>query len=131
MANIKNLRMWDDIRNDSRVSIRKTMLGLKTTAIYQKTQSIINTKTIEYTPQDGDRLRSILETPVEKLEEAIGDFHPSPVPNGNYLTELCSSQDGVFVALMLLQFQRLDYEPVTPVIIFEGKEAQVVRNIFF
>ena len=44
MANIKNLRMWDDIRNDSRVSVRKTMLGLKTTAIYQKTQSIINTK---------------------------------------------------------------------------------------
>ena len=131
MANIKNLRMWDDIRNDSRVSVRKTMLGLKTTAIYQKTQSIIEAKTIEYTPQDGDRLRSILEAPVEKMEETIGDFHPSQVPNGNYLTELCSSQDGEFVALMLFQFQRMSYEPVTPVIIFEGKEAQVVRKIFF
>ena len=50
MANIKNLRMWDDIRNDSRVSIRKTMLGLKTTAIYQRTQSIIVAKTKKTTP---------------------------------------------------------------------------------
>lgn len=131
MANIKNLRMWDDIRNDSRVSIRKTMLGLKTTAFYQKTQSIIDVKTIEYTPLDGDQLRGILEVPVEKLESAIGDFHPIPVPNGNYLVELCSSKDGKFVALMLLQFQRMSYEPVTPVIVFEGKEAQLVRKIFF
>ena len=131
MANIKKLRMWDDICNDSRVSIRKTMLGLKTTVIYQKTQSIIDAKTIEYTPQDGDRLLSILEAPMEKLVEAIGDFHPIPVPNGNYLTELCSSQDGEFVAIMLLQFQRMNYEPATPAIVFEGKEAQVVRKIFF
>ena len=123
--------MWDDICNDSRVSIRKTMLGLKTTVIYQKTQSIIDAKTIEYTPQDGDRLLSILEAPMAKLVEAIGDFHPIPVPNGNYLTELCSSQDGEFVAIMLLQFQRMNYEPATPAIVFEGKEAQVVRKIFF
>lgn len=131
MANIKNLRMWKDIRNDGRVGIRKTMLGLITTAIYQKTNSIIDAKTIEYTPQDGDRLLRILEVPVEKLEETIGDFHPSPAANGNYMAELSFSKDSEFIALMLLQFQHMNYEPVTPVIIFEGKEAQMVRRIFF
>ena len=130
MANIKNLQMWNDICADARISISKSMLGLKTTATYVPTQSVIDARTIEYTPQDGDRIRRILESPVNELAKAIGDFRPKEVPNGNYMLEVARSRDGQFVALLLQQFTRMSYEPVTKTLIFEGEAAKVISQLF-
>lgn len=130
MANIKNLQMWNDICADARISISKSMLGLKTTATYVPTQSVIDARTIEYTPQDGDRIRRILESSVNELAKAIGDFRPKEVPNGNYMLEVARSHDGLFVALLLQQFTRMSYEPVTKTLFFEGEAAKVISQLF-
>lgn len=130
MANIKNLQMWNDICADARISISKSMLGLKTTATYVPTQSVIDARTIEYTPQDGDRIRRILESSVNELAKAIGDFRPKEIPNGNYLLEVARSRDGQFVALLLQQFTRMSYEPVTKTLFFEGEAAKVISQLF-
>ena len=130
MANIKNLQMWNDICADARISISKSMLGLKTTATYVPTQSVINARTIEYTPQDGDRIRRILESSVNELAKAIGDFRPKEVPNGNYMLEVVRSRDGQFAALLLQQFTRMSYEPVTKTLFFEGEAAKVISQLF-
>lgn len=130
MANIKNLQMWNDICADARISISKSMLGLKTTATYVSTQSVIDARTIEYTPQDGDRIRRILESSVNELAKAIGDFRPKEVPNGNYMLEVARSRDGQFVALLLQQFTRMSYEPVTKTLFFEGEAAKVISQLF-
>ena len=130
MANIKNLQMWNDICADARISISKSMLGLKTTATYVPTQSVIDARTIEYTPQDGDQIRRILESPVNELAKAIGDFRPKEVPNGNYMLEVARSRDGQFVALLLQQFTRMSYEPVTKTLVFEGEAAKVISQLF-
>ena len=130
MANIKNLQMWNDICADARISISKSMLGLKTTAVYVPTQSVIDVRTIEYSPQDGNRLRSILSIPRKDLAEAINGFRPKDVPNGNYMMEVCRSRDGQFVALLLQQFTRMSYEPVTDTIFFEGADAQIISQLF-
>ena len=130
MANIKNLQMWNDICTDARISISKSMLGLKTTATYVPTQSVIDARTIEYTPQDGDRIRRILESSVNELAKAIGDFRPKDIPNGNYMLEVARSRDGQFVALLLQQFTRMSYEPVTKTLFFEGESAKVISQLF-
>lgn len=130
MANIKNLQMWNDICADARISISKSMLGLKTTATYVPTQSVIDARTIEYTPQDGDQIRRILESPVNELAKAIGDFRPKEVPNGNYMLEVARSHDGQFVALLLQQFTRMSYEPVTKTLFFECEAAKVISQLF-
>ena len=130
MANIKNLQMWNDICADARISISKSMLGLKTTRTYVPTQSVLDARTIEYTPQDGDRIRRILESPVNELAKAIGDFRPKEVPNGNYMLEVARSRDGQFVALLLQQFTRMSYEPVTKTLFFEGEAAKVISQLF-
>lgn len=130
MANIKNLQMWNDICADARISISKSMLGLKTTATYVPTQSVIDARTIEYTPQDGDRIRRILESSVNELAKAIGDFRPKEVPNGNYMLEVVRSRDGQFAALLLQQFTRMSYEPVTKTLFFEGEAAKVISQLF-
>ena len=130
MANIKNLQMWNDICADARISISKSMLGLKTTAVYEPTQSVIDVRIIEYNPQDGDRLRHILSATREDLAEAIDGFRPKEVPNGNYMLEVCRSRDGQLVALLLQQFVRMSYEPVTDTIFFEGVDAQIISQLF-
>ena len=130
MANIKNLQMWNDICADARMSISKSMLGLKTTATYVPTQSVIDARTIEYTPQDGDQIRRILESPVNELAKAIGDFRPKEVPNGNYMLEVVRSRDGQFAALLLQQFTRMSYEPVTKTLFFEDEAAKVISQLF-
>jgi hypothetical protein len=130
MANIKNMQMWKDICADARIRISKSLFGLKATAVYEPTQSIIDVCTIEYTPQDGDRLRRILSAPRENLAEAIDGFRPKEVPNGNYMLEVARSRDGLFVALLLQQFTRMSYEPVTDTLFFEGDNASIICQLF-
>lgn len=130
MANIKNLQMWNSICDNSRISVKSSLFGLKTTVIYLPTQSAIKVETLEYNPETGDKLKRIIESPKDQLDKAIGLFRPQPTVNGNYMLEKLSSQDGQFTALQLLQFHQLSYEPVTEVLIFEGKDAEVVNKLF-
>lgn len=130
MSNIKNLQMWNDICADARIGISKSLFGLKTTAVYKPTDSVIDARTIEYTPQDGDHLRRILSASHENLSEAIGDFRPKEVANGNYMLEVIRSRDGQFAGLLLQQFSRMSYEPVTEALFFEGEDARVVSRLF-
>ena len=130
MSNIKNLQMWKDICADARVSISKSLFGLKTTAVYVPTQSVIDAHTIEYASQDGDRLLRILSAPGSDLAKVVDGFCPKEVANGNYLLEVARSRDGQFVALLLQQFKHLSYENVTETFVFEGVDAQVISRLF-
>lgn len=130
MANIKNLQMWNTICNDSRISVSKSMFGLRTVATYNVSNSVIDAAMLEFTPADGEKLQRLLSMPVDKLAAAIGDFHPQPTVNGNYMAEVCSSRDGAFLAVQLHQFSRMSYEPVTEVLVFEGNDARMAGELF-
>ena len=130
MANIKNLQMWNTICADARISVSKSFFGLRTTAVYNSTNSVIDASIIELSPADGGHVKTILESSEEDLSKAIGDFHPKPVANGNYIAEVCKSRDEAFVAVLLKQFIHMNYEPVTDVFIFEGENARSVSKMF-
>ena len=130
MANIKNPQMWNDICADGRVSVSKSLFGLRTTAVYNPTNSVLDASINEYSPADGDRMKRILESDRDNLEKAVANFRPQTVANGNYRAEVCASRDGAFLAVQLLQFIRMNYEPVTDVLIFEGADARVVKQMF-
>ena len=130
MANIKKWQMWNTICADVRVSVSKSLFGLRTTATYNPTNSVIDAKSFEYSPTDGERLMNLLLTPYDKLTAAIGDFHPKATVNGNYMVEMCLSRDGAFLAIQLFQFIRMSYEPVTDVLIFDGDNAKTLNSLF-
>ena len=130
MANIKNLQMWNTICADARISVSKSLLGLRTTATYNPTNSVIDAKSFEYSPADGERLKHLLDTPSDKMPAAIGDFRPKATVNGNYMVEVCASRDGVFLAIQLFQFTRMSYESVTDVLIFDGDDAKALSPLF-
>lgn len=106
------------------------MFGLKTTVTYVHTQSVIDARTIELSPAAGDKLKSIIETPIDGHGKTIGSFRPKDVQNGNYLLETARSRDGEFVAIRLLQFVQLAYEPVTKTQIFEAAAARIINKPF-
>lgn len=130
MANIKNLQMWNTICADARISISKSLLGLHITATYNPTNSVIDAGTKEYSTTDGERLKRLLDTPHERLKKVIGDFHPAETANGNFMVELCCSRDGAFLAVQLFQFIRLNYEQVTGVLVFEGEDVFILKQLF-
>ncbi|MBQ7181919.1 MAG: hypothetical protein IJR87_11615 [Bacteroidaceae bacterium] len=130
MANIKHLQMWDSICADARISVSKSLFGLRATAVYKPTNSVLDALVVEFSPDDGKRMKHILELPVEGLGKAIGDYRPRPIDNGNYMAEMCASRDGSFLAVRLYQFVSMSYEPVTGVICFEGSAALMVRQLF-
>ena len=130
MANIKHLQMWNSICADARISVSKSLFGLHTTAVYTPTNSVIDAHTVELSPADGEHVKRILSSPREDLAQVIGDFSPKPVANGNYMVEVCTSRDGVFAAILLHQFTRMSYEPVTDVVVFEGDEARAIAKLF-
>ncbi len=122
--------MWNTICADARISISKSLFGLRTTATYTPSNSVIDANTFEYSPADGERLKRLLDMPSEKLATSIGDFRPKPTVNGNYMAEVCISRDGAFLAVQLLQFTQLSYGPVTGVLVFEGDAARSVKQLF-
>ena len=130
MPNIKQLQMWNSICADARISVSKSLFGLRTTAVYNPTNSVVDAQTIEMSPADGEQLNRILSTNREKLVQVIGNFRPKPIVNGNYMAEVCTSRDKAFLAILLHQFTRMSYEPVTDVLIFEGDEARAVGQMF-
>lgn len=130
MANIKSLRMWNDICADTRVCISKSWFGLKTVVKCATTGSVIEPKKVQLNQQDGDRLQRILRASSENLTQAVEDFHLKESYNGHYLLEARVSKDKTYVAMQLLQFKNFDYEAVTTVFIYEGDEAKVISRIF-
>lgn len=122
--------MWNTICSDARISISKSLFGLHTTVIYTPTNSIIDAHTIELSPVDGKHMKIIFDTHSENLAQAIDDFTPKHVANGNYMAELLISRDRNFLVVQLLQFISMSYEPVTDVLIFEGDKAHTVAQMF-
>lgn len=122
--------MWNTICTDAHVSVSKSLFGLRTTATYKPTNSVIEARTIELSREDGERLKNILTGSHKNLAEAIDNFHPEQVSYGNFMAEVCASRDSAFVAVLLLQFLQLSYEAVTDVLIFEGEDAQAVKQMF-
>ena len=46
------------------------------------------------------------------------------------MAEVCTSQDGAFIALRLYQFINMNYEPVIGTCRFEGEKAQIIKQLF-
>lgn len=130
MSNIKNLRMGTTVCADRHVSIQTSFFGLCTKALYNVTGSVIDARSIELSRADGECLQHILEAPVESLAEMTVGVQLKKTVNGQYMAEVCTSRDGEFAAVMLMQFIRMSYEPVTDVTIYEGENARLVCRMF-
>ena len=124
MTTFNKLQMAHTICSDLRVSKRKSFFGLSATLTYNATHSIIDARQIELTQPEGDHLSRLMNAGSDTMLKAASSTKLKPIVNGNYRLDACISRDHQFVALQLLKYMQLNYEPVTDIMIFEHDEAQ-------
>ena len=73
MANIKNLQMWNTICADARICVSKSLFGLCSKVVFKPTNSVIKAKVLEYSSEDGKRIKHMLESPIDKLATMVGE----------------------------------------------------------
>lgn len=131
MSKLKNMEMAEAVFSRGCVSTEKAFFGLKENLFYVPTNSKIDVLQHEYTPENGRKVEIILNTNVSSLETVVKAEGKVPTTMvGNVRLDICVSRDRQFVALQMFRFGSGDYQPVTDVCFYEGREAELVTSIF-
>ncbi len=129
MPSFNSLTMSSDLVNDSRVSVKKSFFGLSTSVVYLTTNSKVKALKKEYDPDNGNMLKCVLTTDKAKQPAMLAGLESLAETHlGNYMLEMCVSDDHQFVALRLFHYQELRYTPVTPLLTYEGEDASLVAS---
>jgi hypothetical protein len=129
MASFKNLGIAPTVANHPRISIKTSLLGLRTKIYYNPTQTEVDCIRNYYTMSSGCAIQQFLlkfqHDPLcaenAKLPIELDD-------NGCFCLEACSSRDGQFIAIQLFRYNQLAYNSVCEIKIFEGKEAILLKK---
>lgn len=130
MANINKMKMAQTVISNEHITVKKGFLGLSTTVTYQPTGSKVNVTALNYSPEEGPKVKTIiglkgseLAARVEKTEKIEQDGI------GHYHLDLCYSDDHEFAAMQMLQFSDFNYGPVTEPVILEGADAKNILKL--
>lgn len=131
MANINKMKMAQSVVSNQHITVKKGFFGLFTTVTYEPTGSKVNVTTLNFSPEEGPKVKTIiglkdaeLAARVEKTEKVEQDGI------GHYHLDLCYSDDHEFAAMQLLQFSDFSYEPTTEPVIYEGEDAKNILKLF-
>lgn len=129
MTSIKNLEMAKTISTNGVLTIKKGFLGLSTKVVLSNSGETVAADVKEYNIADGDKLQRILNMKHELIANELQNTKIQPQNIGNARLELITSASGSFVMMQLYRFSDFKYKPVTPMITFEGSEAQTIGKL--
>lgn len=130
MTKIKNLEMAEAISNNQDITIIKCFFGICEKATYKPTGTRMTAKVYEFRQDSGERLEKLLTGPVAQIEKEVArGSKVMTTPVGNVRAEICSSNDGEFLAIQLFRFADFRYHPFTPLLTFKGHEAEMVAKV--
>ena len=130
MANIKNMETAQQVLNHKNIAIEKSFFGLKTSIKYIPTGSNVKAEVYELTPNMGEKLIKILNTPEDKLEKAVaaaGKVEFSQI--GHYILETFVSEDQAFVAMQVFRFVDFVNVPASDLVMYEGNSAAILAGV--
>ena len=131
MANINHLEMYDQLKALPEIEIKKICFGLFTKAVYKPSKSTVKVKQDEYSVEVGGQLRKMLKgdnNTIIELRNKGKKFRKSDM--GNMRLDICLSKDHQFAGAQLLQFVDFSYQPITDMIVYEGKTAEAFAELF-
>jgi len=128
MSNFKNLEMAAAVSAHKNITVKKSLFSTK--VIYTPTQSTVKDIILEYAPADGERVKRLLDMPLDKMVSEIEQkAKPATTPVGHYRLEVCLSDDQQFCAIQLFSFIDLKYNAATEFYAYEGSDAQAVVKL--
>ena len=129
MANFNSLHIAESLSADNRITIKKGFLGFGSKVVYNPTSSKVQSYIKEYSPADGERITKILTRPVAEINTAKTErFTESSI--GQYMLEMCLSEDHKCVALQLQRFSDFSFKPVSELKVYEGDNAAAIAALF-
>ena len=69
MSNFKNLEMAAAVSAHKNITVKKSLFSTK--VIYTPTQSTVKDIILEYAPADGERVKRLLDMPLDKMVSEI------------------------------------------------------------
>ena len=110
------------------IEIKKSLFSTK--AIYTPTQSHVKAVILEYNPSVGERVKNLLDMPLDKMAaDILQQGKPVAGANGNFRLELCLSADHQFCALQLFRFGDFQYKPVFEPRFYEGEDVGYIIQL--
>ena len=131
MENISKMEMASALFSQIYIKTEKKFFGLKTKVTYTPTNSPVVGICLDYSPEDGQKIKEILVIPAGGLDVALQKLgHIETTPNGNFRLNLCYSQDHEFAAMHLQQFSGFEYHSVSGTRFAAGEEAKKLLDAF-
>lgn len=128
MSSIKNMEMAAALSANEHIEFKKSWFSTK--AIYAPTQSPLKAIVLEYNPAEGERVKHLLDMPLDKMASDIQQKgKPVAGANGHFRLELCLSKDRQFCALQLFRFGDFKYNPVVAPRFFEAGEVETITKL--
>lgn len=130
MSLTNDKEMDDSLHNQSNISVKKSFFGLKETIFYNPTKSKIDGGDLELDPDNGDKIKELLELPDDTICQLTSKMdHLLPAENGMYDLSYCYSKDHKFAALQLTKYMSFEYRPVTAIRFVENETAESLLRI--
>jgi len=112
------------------ISVSKSFFGLKTSVVYNPTNSPVKGYTEQYSSEDGELIRKVLTCQPDQLAKQIEAAQGVKGASlGTMLLNACVSDDHQFVAMQLFRYSDNRYNAVTDVEVFEGEKAKLVAKL--
>lgn len=131
MSSFKNMGIAPAVAANPNIIVKSGFLGLNTRVYYRPTFARVKSIRDYYTVESGHFLQQFLTKFQNDPNSAtkIPELDLETNPNGNYCLEICASVDSQFVALQLLRFSDLAYNPITDLMVYEGPEAEMLCRV--
>ena len=122
MARINKMEMAPALLNNPKISVRKSFFGLQTKAVYEPTQSPVETLVYDYSTENGTVVRRILAkaTPESDIEQLVNMLEGvTKAGMGPFRLEMAVSADRRFLALQTFGFSDFQYKPQAEMLVIE------------
>lgn len=130
MTNFSHMAMAGTIAANPKIEVKKRLFGLFNRVIYKPTRSSVVARRFEYSAEEGEQLKRLLDLQGEALEQRLKvQKQMHHVDLGSVELQTCYSLDHRFAALQLMNYRNLCYEPITAVRIFEGRDAELMIRL--
>ena len=105
--------------------------GLFHRFLYAPTASTLHFESRYYAPVLREELKEIFALSDQAFEKRLARINRyEQAVNGNMQVECCFSKDKEFVALRLMQYAQIDYQPVSEARFLQGEAAKQAAKVF-
>jgi len=131
MSKFFALEMAHEVANHPQLIKKTGFFGWHQKVVYRPTDSPVESYSNYYSMEDAEKVRDLINSTDMCFDSKLGSCTELPLQdNSTFRLDLCISHDSQFIAMQLNHVSDGSITHITPIRYFEGKQAQMVDDIF-